>query len=46
MSCQILIIDLETDLFSSLKELMEIQGYDFTIQSDLRKVFDHFKLIS
>lgn len=40
MSRRILIIDLETDLLSSLKELMEMEGYQVTTLSDLRRVFE------
>lgn len=40
MSRRILIVDLEEDLLSSLKELMEAQGYQVTSLSDLRKIFD------
>lgn len=40
MSRRILIIDVETDLLSSLKELLEMQGDQVMTLTDLRKVFE------
>lgn len=39
MSYRILIVDIETDLLSSLQELLEISGYKVTTLNDLRRIF-------